>query len=255
MTEKTNARNKPESMESNVTTTLSSRRKLLMGVSAGVAAGLPALALGHLPLSRLTEQTQKIIDRVHNQGFPDVVVTAHTGQRHRFFDELVRDRLVLINFMSTRGEAEFPITANMAKLVHGFADRIGRDLFALSISYDPEFDTPDRLAEHASHFNAPPGWQFVSAAPEDIVALSYRLYRTEGRPQRRMHADLIHYGNAQVGLWGTLSAEISDLEFAMARISSVFPGQVVAGELRRAGPRRIDEPGLAYSHRNSIRPA
>ncbi|MEX2497966.1 MAG: hypothetical protein WD397_03710 [Wenzhouxiangellaceae bacterium] len=229
---------------------IQSRRKLLAGVSLTAAASLPALALGGLPTGMIQQRASRVIDRARNQGFPDTRVTAHTGEIFRFYDDLVRDRVVVINFMSIKREPNLPITRNMARLVEGFGDRIGRDVHAFSISYD-ENDTPEKLADFAKSFNAPAGWKFLSTTPEDVIALGYRLYRTEGRFRSAMHSDLIHYGNAQVGLWGTMSAEISDIDFAMQRVASVMPRTTTAGaELRRAGPRRFDVDGPAIHHRD-----
>jgi len=226
------------------------RRRFLAGVSMTAAASLPALAFGNMPSALRSEHTARVLDRTRNQGFPDVRVHAHSGEIFRFYEDLVRDRVVLINFMSIAREPALPITHNMARLVGAFGDRIGRDVHAFSISYD-ESDTPARLAEFARRFNVPAGWKFLSAAPEDVVALGYRLYRTEGRFRSTMHSDLIHYGNAKVGLWGTMSAEISDPEFARQRVASVLPGSgKTPKRLRRAGPRRIDAEGPEIHHRD-----
>lgn len=231
---------------------IQSRRKLLAGFSLTAAASLPALALGSMPANMIEQRAARVIDRSRNQGFPDTRVTAHTGEVFRFYDDLVHERVVLINFMSIKREPDLPITRNMARLVKGFGDRIGRDIHAFSISYD-ESDTPARLAEFAELFDAPAGWKFLSTTPEDVIALGYRLYRTEGRFRSAMHSDLIHFGNASVGLWGTMSAEISDVEFAMQRVTSVMPRNATAGaQLRRAGPRRVDSEGPVIHHRDCV---
>ena len=227
-----------------------SRRKLLAGASLTAAASLPVLALGHMPSHLVQQRAGRVIDRARNQGFPDTRVTAHTGEVYRFYEDLVRDRVVLINFMSIQREPELPITRNMAHLVEGFGERIGRDVYAFSISYD-ENDTPERLAAFARRFDAPAGWKFLATTPEDVIALGYRLYRTEGRFRSAMHSDLIHFGNARVGLWGTMSAEISDVEFAVQRVRSVMPAARSASEtLHRAGPRPIDADARSIDHRD-----
>ena len=226
-----------------------SRRKLLAGVSLTAAASLPALALGSMPSHMIQQRASRVIDRTRNQGFPDTRVTADDGQVFRFYDELVRDRVVLINFMSIAREPDLPITRNMAHLVEALGDRVGREIHAFSISYD-QSDSPERLAAFARRFNAPVGWKFLATTPEDVIALGYRLYRTEGRFRSTMHSDLIHFGNARVGLWGTMSAEISDPGFAVQRVESVMPGRAASGtRLRRAGPRRIDRAGSDIDHR------
>lgn len=229
---------------------VSQRRKLLSALPALVATSIPALALCMQNHDELHARTQEIMNRVHNDGFPDVLVTTHTGEQFNFYQDLLKNRLVLINFMSIEAEDELPITANMASLVKGLGDQFGREVFAFSVSYDHVNDTPERLAEFAQQFDAPDGWYFLSASPEDVVALGYRLYRTSGRPRQRMHADLIHYGNTGIGLWGTIPAQITDMELAISRITSVFPGKPVEAGIRRAGPRRLDVCGPVYDSRD-----
>ena len=232
--------------------TISQRRKLLSALPALVATSIPALALGMKSHDELNTRTQEIMNKVHNDGFPDVLVTAHTGEQFNFYQDLLKNRLVLINFMSIDAENELPITANMSSLVKGLGEQFGNEVFAFSISYDHANDTPERLAQFAQQFDAPDGWYFLCASPEDVVALGYRLYRTSGRPRQRMDADLIHYGNAKVGLWGSVPAHVSDVDLAISRISSVFPGKPVDTEIRRAGPRRLSVNGPVYDSRDRI---
>jgi cytochrome oxidase Cu insertion factor (SCO1/SenC/PrrC family) len=239
------ANEQPEAM-------ISQRRKLLSALPALVATSIPALALGMQNHDELNTRTQEIMNKVHNDGFPDVLVTAHTGEQFNFYQDLLKNRLVLINFMSIGAENELPITANMSSLVKGLGEQFGNEVFAFSISYDHTSDTPERLAQFAQQFDAPDGWYFLSASPEDIVALGYRLYSTSGRPRQRMNADLIHYGNAKVGLWGSIPAHVSDVDLAISRISSVFPGKPVDTEIRRAGPRRLSVSGPVYDSRDRI---
>lgn len=239
----------PAELEQIESRQLQARRRFIAGVSMTAAASLPMLAFAGLPAALVGERTDRIIQRSRVSGLPDARVRTHDGGEYAFYDELVGNRVVLINFMSIARESVLPITAAMASLVGALGDRIGRDIQAYSISYDAA-DTPQRLAAFAARHQAPQGWRFVSAAPDAAVALGYRLYRSEGRFRSTMHADLIHYGNAGVGLWGTMSSEISDLDFAVMRVESVLPGVPASSRMRRAGPRRIEAEGPEIHHRD-----
>ncbi len=228
---------------------LSQRRKLLSVLPALVATSIPALALGIQSSDALHARTQEILNRTHNDSFPDVKVITHTGQHFCFYQDLLKNRMVLINFMSIDAEKELPITTNMARLIKGLGTQFGTEVFAFSISYDCVNDSPERLAKFAKYFDAPEGWCFLCATPEDVVALGYRLYRTAGRPRQRMYADLIHYGNAKIGLWGAIPAQITDVDLAVSRVTAVFPGQSVGNEMRRAGPRQLNMTGPVYDSR------
>ncbi len=232
------------------TTAVSARRKLLASLPAAVAAAtLPALAFGRAGEMDIQQCSENTLRRVAASRFPDVEVIDHKGQRHRFFADLIKDRVVMINFMSIEAEADYPVTAQVARLVHSFADLVGKDLHVFSISYDSSNDTPERLAEFAEHFDAPEGWHFLSTDAESVVGLGLRLYRAEGRPHRKLDADLIHYGNARQGLWATVGSMYQDLELSRRRIASVFPvAAPVNGEMRQAGPRRLNTPGPIYDN-------
>lgn len=232
-----------------------SRRRLLASLPAMVAGSLPALALGAESESELRGKTREIIERAHAKGLPDTWVTTHHGERVLFHKDLVRDRVVLINFMSIGDEAGYPVCENLSRLIRGLGGSFGREVFAISVSYDPANDTPERLAEFAQRFGAPAGWQFVTASAEDVITVGYKLYRAQGRPRRQMDGDVIHYGNAKVGLWGTMSSYVADIPMAVGRVRSVMPAPKADGAPRRAGPRRPDMAGPGYDHRTHAGPA
>ena len=240
----------PVAPDTSVSKAISARRKLLASLPAAVAAAtLPALAFGRAGEMDIQQCSEDTLRRVAAARFPDVTVTDHQGQQHRFFADLIQDRVVMINFMSIEAEADYPVTAQVARLVHSFADKIGKELHAFSISYDSTNDTPERLAEFAKQFDAPEGWRFLTADADSVVALGLKLYRAEGRPHRKLDADLIHYGNAASGLWATVGSMYQDLDLSRRRIASVMPLVVPQQpQLRQAGPRRLNTHGAIYDN-------
>lgn len=125
----------PVAPDTSVSKAISARRKLLASLPAAVAAAtLPALAFGRAGEMDIQQCSEDTLRRVAAARFPDVTVTDHQGQQHRFFADLIQDRVVMINFMSIEAEADYPVTAQVARLVHSFADKIGKELHAFSIS-------------------------------------------------------------------------------------------------------------------------
>ncbi|MBU1187849.1 MAG: hypothetical protein KKC01_02355 [Gammaproteobacteria bacterium] len=240
----------PVTPDTSVSKAISARRKLLASLPAAIAAAtLPALAFGRAGEMDIQQCSEDTLRRVAAARFPDVTVTDHQGQQHRFFADLIQDRVVMINFMSIEAEADYPVTAQVARLVHSFADKIGKELHVFSISYDSTNDTPERLAEFARQFDAPEGWRFLTADADSVVALGLKLYRAEGRPHRKLDADLIHYGNAASGLWATVGSMYQDLDLSRRRIASVMPREVPPSpQLRQAGPRRLNTHGAIYDN-------
>ncbi|HET9597026.1 MAG TPA: SCO family protein [Anaeromyxobacteraceae bacterium] len=136
--------------------------------------------------------------------FPDVPLVAQDGRTFRFYDDLVKDRFVVINFVFTRCKAACPMeTANLARVQKLLASRIGRDVFMYSISLDPDHDTPAVMNEYAARFRAGPGWLFLTGQRADIERVRASL---GDRSAWQNHAVGLWLGNDPAGQWTSLSA-------------------------------------------------
>jgi hypothetical protein len=179
-----------------------------------------------------------ILDSKTNDSFPNVAVTNQNGLTAPFYETFIRDRVVMLNFMSIRDEEHLAVTAMMSKVVDKLGDKVGRDVHVYSVTRDPGHDTPERLAAFASRFIAPEGWQFLTGSQQHCADLAFRMYRmghsTLPGPRK---VDVVFYGNGAVGLWGAFPLHIEP-EDAAERLTWVMPRKRPAdGKLRRAGPR------------------
>jgi len=181
--------------------------------------------------------------------FPNIAVHSHTGEQFMFYDDLVKNRVVLINFMSIREHAAFPATTHLARIADKLGEQLGRDVFIYSVSTDPGRDTAERLKKFAKQNGAMrKGWHFLSTKKESVESVSYRLYKhkghvghSKGHPSR-----LVHYGNGGVGIWAAFGVD-SEPGFAASRVSWVKNGTENTGVLRRAGPRRLSESVIGHN--------
>ena len=176
--------------------------------------------------------------------FPNAEVIAHTGERFFLHDDLIKGRVVMVNFMSIRGHDGFPATDHIARIADRLAGKLGRDVFIYSISTDPEHDTPRRLKAFAEQHGVRSGWYFLTSARRgaeeaktDIAAISRRL-RKHGSHQGGHPARMVHYGNGTLGLWGAFGAD-TEPGFAAERLSWVQFGEQPTGPAKRGGPRRL----------------
>ena len=109
-------------------------------------------------------------------GFPNVELVRHDGAVVRFQDDLVEDRVFVLNFMYTTCADVCPLeTARLSEVQAILGDRIGRDVFMYSITIDPERDTPEVLAAYRERFGVEPGWGFYTGRAEDLLALRRAL--------------------------------------------------------------------------------
>jgi len=108
--------------------------------------------------------------------FPNIPLTTHEGKTVRFFDDLIEDKVVVINFIYTSCKAVCPVeTAQLRQVQKLLGDRVGRDIFMYSITIDPERDTPEVLKKYHEKFKIGPGWTFLTGKKEDIDLLRQKL--------------------------------------------------------------------------------
>jgi protein SCO1/2 len=108
--------------------------------------------------------------------FPNVPLITQDGKTVRFFDDLLKDKVVAINFIFTSCPDSCPLeTARLVSVQRLLGDRMGRDVFFYSISIDPERDTPEALKQYAERYHVGPGWLFLTGAEADITLLRKKL--------------------------------------------------------------------------------
>jgi len=134
--------------------------------------------------------------------FPNIVLTNDQGEQARFFDDLIKDKVVLVNFIYTRCVDTCPLeTAQLIKVQSILGDRLGKDVHFYSISIDPEHDTPEVLAEYRDRFRAK--WHFYTGNEADIIILRKKLglYVEEIQDGSGNHNVNMIIGNQSNGRW------------------------------------------------------
>ncbi|HKP14152.1 MAG TPA: SCO family protein, partial [Blastocatellia bacterium] len=105
-------------------------------------------------------------------AIPDTPVLDQDGRRLSFYSDLVKGKVVAINFIFTTCTTICPpLGATFAKVGELGGEHFGADFQLISISVDPTTDTPQRLKAWAAKFNAKPGWTLVTGRQQDIDAL------------------------------------------------------------------------------------
>lgn len=109
---------------------------------------------------------------------PPFTLTAQDGRRLSL-DEL-RGKIVVVTFIYTSCPDACPLlTAKMAALQNDLGRLFGPEVFFVSISVDPERDTPEVLTRYAQAHGANlDGWAFVTGTPDEIrtVTRQYGIY-------------------------------------------------------------------------------
>jgi len=121
----------------------------------------------------------------------------------RFFDDLLRDKVVVVSFLYTNCPDACPLeTARLVEVQDVLGERVGRDVFFYSISIDPARDTVAALAEYAERFQVGPGWLFLRGAEEDVRLLRQKLgVLGADEVELEDHSLSLVIGNQATGRW------------------------------------------------------
>ena len=195
------------------------------------------LALNALALGGLAPRLLKLIGEANAQTpavpagsraqiarhLPNVEFRTQHGRRVKFYDDLVKDKKVLINFMYTECSGTCPrTTANLVKVQKMFGERMGRDVFFLSVSLTPDRDTPEKLKAYADEQGCGDGWYFLNGDIDDVD----RLRRSLGvydNPDVTQHIGILTYGNEPEGKWGATSTLASADQIAWTVTRRIDP--------------------------------
>jgi protein SCO1 len=133
-------------------------------------------------------------------SIPDVEILNQDGKKQRLFTDLIKGRKVVINFIYTTCTAYCPLSGNnFAKLQTLLGERLGKDVFLLSISTDPETDTPAKLKIWSERFGPKPGWTLVTGNTPAMQTL-LRAFLGEG-PRRGFHTPVAFVVDDKSGGW------------------------------------------------------
>ena len=135
--------------------------------------------------------------------FPDVTLLTQDNRPVRFYDDLVRDKIVLINFFYVECTGICPAaTSNLVKVQALLGDRVGRDIFMYSITLKPHEDRPPQLKEYQQMHGIQAGWTLLTGRPGDCELLRRRLGFADIDPvidrDTSKHIGVVLYGNERL---------------------------------------------------------
>jgi protein SCO1/2 len=172
----------------------------------------------------------------HGNYFPNTELITQDGKKVHFYDDLIKDKVVAITMIYTQCKYNCPLeTARMRQVQKELGDHAGKDVFFISISLDPEHDTPEVLHDYAEMYNAGPGWTFLTGKKADITALSTKLgLNTPVDPEYLDgHTPALLIGNEKTGQWMEEAAG-DNPRFLAVQIEKLLPYQVSAPQAAQA---------------------
>ena len=146
-------------------------------------------------------------ERIRDRYFPNLVLTTHEGRKVKFYDDLLKDKIVVLNMFYAKCEGICsPVTRNLVRVQSMLGDRVGKDIFIYSFSLKPKEDTVDALKHYAEMHKVKPGWLFLTGSADDMELLRRKLGFVDPDPEVDKdisnHIGVLKYGNEPLQRWG-----------------------------------------------------
>lgn len=153
------------------------------------------------------------------KSFPDVSLNDQHGRRVRFYRDVVKDRVVVVNFVYTTCTAICPSQGRLfSGLQKHLGERTGRDVHLISITTDPLNDTPARLKTWGANFHAGKGWTLLTGEQAEMNKLLAALKGDVSGPG--MHTPVVLIYSDRDGRWARTSG-LATLEEIIKLINGV----------------------------------
>ncbi len=187
-----------------------SRRKLFAGLAVlPLAGGLlahgddPAPAPMHKFAPRLSGR-----EIMRRRYFPNFELVTQDGKKLKFYDDVLKDKIVILNMMYADCQGVCPtITMNLKRVQKIVKQEFTKPIFIYSMTIKPEEDSPAKLKEYAKmHGIKDPNWQFLTGDPHEVDMLRHSLGFADPDPQvdkdKSKHSGMLRYGNEPMSIWG-----------------------------------------------------
>jgi cytochrome oxidase Cu insertion factor (SCO1/SenC/PrrC family)/cytochrome c2 len=175
--------------------------KALLGAAYRFAA-IVLLAASPLAMSVLAPIAATAQSPWGKDYFPNVSLTTETGKKVKFYDDVLKGKVLVVNFMFTKCGDVCPLdTAQLKKVSEILGDKMGKSIFFYSVSVDPANDTPAAMAEFKEKYQIGKGWTFLTGKIEDVTLIQQKFGLEPANGTPRAHSTTIILANEPSGQW------------------------------------------------------
>jgi protein SCO1 len=136
------------------------------GLSAAAAAGQAGLAAARSAPGRTPDELAS--ERLRQRRTPNVPLLDHNGRSLRFYDDVMKNRIVVLNVMYTVcSNICTPATRHLLE-ARSLLGAAAKDLHFVSMTLTPLTDTPAALREYKTLHGIDEGWTFLTGKVEDV---------------------------------------------------------------------------------------
>jgi protein SCO1/2 len=191
--------------------------------------------------------------------YTNAVLRTHENKPVRFYQDLIKGKIVVINFMYAKCQGTCPLsTTNLVKVQKALQGRVGHDVFMYSITLKPEEDNPAVLKEYARMHGVKPGWLFLTGSEYDITILRFKLLRWDHAAldfDVNEHTGMVRIINDSLNRWTMCPTQATPHQIveAISWVEPTKPLEVILRENREAQARfkrETQEANLAKAARH-----
>ncbi|MDL1862554.1 SCO family protein [Betaproteobacteria bacterium PRO7] len=146
--------------------------------------------------------------------FTDLELRTHDGRQVRFYSDVLEGRTVLINVIYTNCRDACPlITQRLNEVRALIGERFGRDVHFVTLTSDPERDSPATLREFAAKQSADvAGWTFLTGERGNVEHILKKLGQFSQTVEA--HSTLLIAGNVGAKRWSKIRPDAPPLAIA-----------------------------------------
>lgn len=169
----------------------------VLRLPSALALALAATAASAAPTGQLPQDPEARA----RAYFTDTMLLTQDGKDVRFYGDVLANKVVAIDFIFTRCEMACPLlTEKMNRIREEIGELFGKEVFFVSISIDPEFDTPQELKKFAAkHRGLRAGWTWLTGTKEAVKLVVSRLGAWVDEPEQ--HTTEFILGNTRTRHW------------------------------------------------------
>ena len=135
----------------------------------------------------------------NREYFTDRPVITHEGIEKRFYSDILKDRVVLIQFFYTNCPTAEQDTAKLAEILGHLDRETEKKITLVSVSADPDRDTPEAVKEYAERYRVGKGWVLLTGGRESLTAINRKLGNASPDPESHIRVFLL--GTLKTGNW------------------------------------------------------
>ena len=147
-------------------------------------------------------------EKADREYFTDLPLVTRDGEEVRFYSDVLKGRVVLINFIFTHCQDACPLISKRLRETRGLLDdAVSSKVFFISISIDPERDTPEALTKFVTRFElADKNWVFLTGDKQNVEHIVKKLGQYNDNVEA--HSTLILAGNVSNKHWMKISPAV-----------------------------------------------